>query len=142
MLFLNLLLAGVLAVVCVLMHFGGLTLLIRLVRRHLGHLHDRHEIRLQALVVLAAVGGLFLLHTAEIWAYTLAIYAVGAMDDLTHALYFCISTYSTIGYGDVVLAEEWRVFGATQAVVGLLLMGWSTAFLVTVVGRLKAFAEH
>lgn len=141
MLLVNLILAGVLAALCVIIHFAGLTVLIRLVRSRLGHLHDRHEIRLQALVVLAAVGGLFLLHTIEIWAYTLAVYAVGAMDDLTHALYFCIATYSTIGYGDVVLAEEWRVFGATQALVGLLLMGWSTAFLVTVVGRLRAFAE-
>jgi hypothetical protein len=46
-----------------------------------------------------------------------------------------------LGYGDVVLDREWRVFGAIEAANGLILFAWSTAFLLSVMARLKAL-EH
>ncbi len=53
------------------------------------------------------------------------------------ALYFSTSTYTTIGYGDVVLPRGWRVFGAIEGANGIILLGWSTAFFVSVVGRIR-----
>jgi hypothetical protein len=57
------------------------------------------------------------------------------MPDLTAALYFSAVTYTTTGYGDLVLAPEWRLVGAIEALTGILMCGWSTAFFVAVVSR-------
>ena len=57
------------------------------------------------------------------------------------ALYFSTTSFTTIGYGDVVLDRQWRLLGAIEGANGLLLFGWSTAFLFSVTGRLRAL-EH
>ena len=55
--------------------------------------------------------------------------------------YFSTSTYSTVGYGDVVMSHRWRVLGAIEGVNGIILLGWSTAFFVSLVRRLGALEE-
>ena len=63
------------------------------------------------------------------------------MPDLDSAIYFSAVTYTTTGYGDLVLPEDWRMVGAVEALTGILMCGWSTAFFFTVVsrrGKLKA----
>lgn len=118
-------------------HLAGLTLMLRLLRHHRSrrpnagvHLHD-------GIGILAAAFGLFVLHAIEIWAYA-ALYAVaGALRTFEEALYFSTSTYATIGYGDVVLAPGWRVLGAIEGANGVILLGWSTAFFVAVVSRIR-----
>ena len=47
----------------------------------------------------------------------------------------------TVGYGDVTLPVQWRVLGAIEAASGVILLGWSTAFFVSVVSRIRAL-EH
>ncbi len=51
-------------------------------------------------------------------------------------MYFSTITYSTTGYDDDLLAEQWRLVAAIEGMNGVLLMGWSTAFFVTGVTRL------
>jgi len=76
------------------------------------------------------------LHLAEIcvWAgfYTLW----GILKDFEPALYFSISTYTTIGYGDVTLPVGWRLLGAIEGVTGVLTFGWSTGVIFAVASRL------
>ena len=59
-----------------------------------------------------------------------------AMPDLPTSLYFSAVTYTTTGYGDVVLPSEWRLVGAVEALTGILMCGWSTAFFFVVVSRM------
>lgn len=141
-LFAQLGLATVITTITVLAHLLGLALLMRLVRDHhrrmSGH-SDQWVLTLarDGLGVAGAAGGLFALHAAEIWLYA-AVYAVsGALGSFEEALYFSTSTYTTIGYGDVVLPRGWRVFGAIEGANGIILLGWSTAFFVSVVGRIR-----
>ncbi len=138
---LNLILASVMAAISVLIHFGGLSGITALSRRYLRPLHAHHKLRPQAFVVLATVTAMIALHSAEIWAYAFAYEWLNPDLSFNEALYFSISTYTTLGYGDIVLSHEWRIFGATEAMIGLLLIGWSTAFLVAVSGRLRVFAS-
>jgi voltage-gated potassium channel Kch len=81
--------------------------------------------------MLGTALGLFALHTIEIWLWTFAYYIVlGAHRSFDEALYFSTSTFSTVGYGDVVLPLEWRLLGALEGVDGFILIGWSSAYLV------------
>ena len=88
-----------------------------------------------------AAFGLFALHTIEIWTYAILYAAVGALPTFDDALYFSTTTYSTLGYGDVVLPRAWRLVGAIEGANGIILLGWSTAFFVSVINRIRLFEE-
>jgi Ion channel len=94
-----------------------------------------------AALIVFVVLGLVAIHTIEIWLYAAAFLAVGALPDLEAALYFSTTSFTTLGYGDVVLDRHWRLFGAIEGANGLLLIGWSTAFLLSVIQRLRTL-EH
>ena len=122
-------------------HFGGLLCLMWLLR-NTGHRFRAHESAAgQGVVILLVVLGLVAVHTVEIWLYACAYLAVGALPDFESALYFSTVSFTTLGYGDVVLDKTWRLFGAIEGANGLLLFGWSTAFLISVTGRMRAL-EH
>ena len=56
------------------------------------------------------------------------------------SLYFSLTSYTTIGFGDVVLPRRWRLLGAVEGISGVLLCGVSTAFIfaiVTVLFRIR-----
>jgi hypothetical protein len=61
----------------------------------------------------------------------------GVMQDIQSALYFSAVTYTTTGYGDLVLPPEWRLVGAVEALTGILMCGWSTGFFFAVVSRIS-----
>lgn len=129
--------ATIIVALTVLTHLGGLAALLALLHRH-----RRARSRLltamgNALVVLAAAFGLFVLHTLEIWTWALAYRYLNLLPDFEQALYFSTSTYVTIGYGDVVLPAGARIFGAIEGANGIILLGWSTAFFFGIVDRLK-----
>ena len=65
--------------------------------------------------------------------------AIGEFDAIEPALYFSTSTFTTVGFGDLVLAEDWRMLAAAESANGFLLIGWSTAFLVAVTARVRIF---
>lgn len=44
-------------------------------------------------------------------------------------------TFTTLGYGDIVLGPEWRLLSGIEAINGIVLFGWSTAFLFAIVQR-------
>ncbi|BCW88999.1 hypothetical protein sos41_21540 [Alphaproteobacteria bacterium SO-S41] len=137
----NLALSSVLIIFCVAVHFFGLTILAHILRGRAGHLRPRNTLPGQGLVIVVIVLGLFFIHSVEIWAYALVYHAIGAMPDFEAALYFSTVTFTTVGYGDVTLGTDWRMFGAIEAAAGMLLFGWSAAFLIAAMGNLRSF-EH
>ena len=58
------------------------------------------------------------------------------IDTPADALYFSIVTLTTLGYGDIVLVENWRLLSSMQAVNGVIILGWSTALLIATVQRI------
>jgi len=69
-----------------------------------------------------------------LWA--LLYMAVGELTVWNDALYFSLVTFTTLGYGDLTLNEEWRILGAFQAANGVIMFGWTTALIVAVAQRL------
>jgi len=51
-------------------------------------------------------------------------------------LYFSATSYSTVGYGDVVLPLEWRLLGPLESMVGMIMAGVSVSILFAIVTRL------
>ncbi|MBU8874080.1 potassium channel family protein [Reyranella sp. MMS21-HV4-11] len=139
--FANLALATLMVGLTVAIHLGGLLGLLWVLRDR-AHRIRAHESRLVPLgVILFVVLGLVAIHSVEIWLYGAAYWAIGAVSDFETALYFSTVTFTTLGYGDVVLDGKWRLFGAIEAGNGLILFGWSTAFLLSVTSRLRLL-EH
>lgn len=125
----------------ILFHLAGLAGLMGLMRLH-GSRANGYTSLLDQVAAIVGVGfGLFALHTMEIWAYALLYLTLGATPDLETALYFSTTTYATIGYGDLTLSRAWRILGAIEGANGVILLGWSTAFFISVVGRMRTL-EH
>lgn len=91
----------------------------------------RAELLLAGLVSL-----LLLLHLAEAVVWAVFFVLAGALPDLETAAYFSLTSYTTVGYGDVVLPEPWRLLGPLEAAVGILMLGWSTGILVAAIGMI------
>jgi hypothetical protein len=59
----------------------------------------------------------------------------GALPDFRDAIYFSLVTFTTLGYGDIVLDEQGRLIAAFQAANGIIMFGWTTAIIVASVQR-------
>ena len=124
-------------VLTVVFHLVGLSLLMEVVRRRPIPRVPRRSIAHRSISIFVAAIGLFALHTVEIWAYAGLYVHLGALADFEEALYFSTSTYSTVGYGDLVLPRPWRILGAIEGANGIILLGWSTAFFISVVDQIR-----
>jgi hypothetical protein len=100
-------------------------------RRVLKWEHRQPQIWLAAIMV-ATVGVLMLAHVAEVTTWSLAYSALNVTPPESDILYFAFVNYTTLGYGDVVPVERWRLLGPMAAMNGVLLFGWSTAVIFEV----------
>jgi hypothetical protein len=114
-------------------HAGGVTSALRRLRRPLDM--ERGFLHWTWLFTLVA-GWMILLHLFEICVWAAFYVWKQAMPDLPSALYFSAVTYTTTGYGDLVLPQEWRLLGGIEALTGILMCGWSTGFFFAVVNRM------
>jgi len=130
----KLLMAWALVALCVVIHATGVTVAVRWLRQFTTRM-AAHNFWLEVRLFTRLAGWMILLHLIEVTAWALVYTWKGAMPDLQSALYFSGVTYTTTGYGDLVLPEEWRLVGAIEALTGILMCGWSTGFFFAVVGR-------
>ena len=131
-----LLMLFILVSACVAIHTAGMFLGIRWLSR----LWPRHEAdyvpaRTFGLIVLV-VYGLLILHLLQITVWAACYQIRSCFPDFITSFYFSATSYSTVGYGDVLLPERWRVLGSVEAVTGVLMFGWSTGIIFTVVHHL------
>ncbi len=87
-------------------------------------------------LLVSAVLGVFVAHIIQIWLWAIFYLLAGAIDTLEASLYFSTSTFTTVGFGDIVLNEQWRLVSAFQSANGFILFGWSTAFIFEIMSRL------
>lgn len=131
----QLILASLMALGIVLVHLVGLGVLTRVLRSH-SRLLSKLPI-LPLAILLAATIGILLIHTIEIWLYAALYLGLDAFSHFEEALYYSTVTYASIGYGDVLIARSWRILGAIEGAVGILMLGWSTAYLVSLLSQAR-----
>ena len=87
------------------------------------------------ILVVRLSGVMIVLHILQIllWA---VFYRCSSFATWNSAAYFSITSYSTVGYGDVLPPREWRLFGPVESVAGVLMSGLTASFLFAVVTRL------
>jgi hypothetical protein len=92
----------------------------------------------RVMLIAALVLMLFLAALLEVGIWAAAYLAIGALSALESAVYFSMVTFTTLGYGDVVLHESWRLLASFEAANGIIMFGWSTALLFAVVHRVAS----
>jgi len=93
--------------------------------------HGRHPFR-RAVQIWLIILWMFLGICVEagIWAYTyLSIPSITTLPDAPTAFYFSLVTYTSLGFGDIVLTGDWRVLSAIEAATGVIIFGWTTALI-------------
>jgi hypothetical protein len=88
------------------------------------------------LVLMTIFTVLMMLHLSENCVWAAFYWQHGLFRDYETSLYFSLATYTTIGYGDELLPEKWRLLGSLQGIAGVLLCGLSTAFLFSIMSVL------
>ena len=128
---------GIVGIFCLAL-FACTTIIHYEVLRTLSILLPGIRIRARAKLILV-IFGQFLAHVIEIILYAFTIYALvryldlGALEDIPRfsmkvCLYFSAETYTSLGYGDIVPGGGLRLLAGTEALNGLLLIGWSASF--------------
>ena len=79
---------------------------------------------------------LLLIHAAEITVWGLFYFGAGCLPTFSVAVYFSGVTYATVGYGDVLLPESWRMLAPIEGLTGILMCGLSAGLFFAVVNRL------
>ena len=128
----NILIAAFLIVVTVVIHAGAMMLALRGLRNQVGgwrqRLRQRYFYRVGGIILL-----MFLASLIEVLVWAGAYLALDAIQGLERAFYFSMVTFTTLGYGDVLLEERWRLLASFEAANGIIMFGWTTAIVMAVV---------
>jgi len=132
----TMLFALLLVAITVIVHCAGLVVLLRRVMTGKSRALAARAAMFRLLVEVT--WALVVLHAAEIAIWALFYRLAGVLPDAETAFYFSGVTYATVGYGDVVLAQPWRMLGPIEGLAGILMCGLSTALFLAIVTRLVA----
>jgi hypothetical protein len=126
----------VLVVSTVVIHAAGLSMLLRAVMK--SSVLTKVGFWSATWLVIALTCWLLLIHLAEIVIWGLFYLWQGWLPDAESAFYFSGVTYTSVGYGDVVLPKPWGIVAAIETLTGILMCGLSTGlFLVVTLRRLN-----
>jgi hypothetical protein len=75
------------------------------------------------------------LHVFEICVWGVALNRTGLITSFRDSMYFSANTYTTIGYGLMILPYNWRELSPLMAISGLFTFAWTTGELFSIVER-------
>ena len=130
------LVAFVIVAICVVLHTSVLLIFAEWILRHLAVTNMNRRMRHHAILLILVFFVIIVLHLIETALWASFYYWQTLFADFETALYFSLTSYTTIGFGDVVLPQRWRLLGAIEGISGVLLCGLSTAFIFAVVNVL------
>jgi hypothetical protein len=129
----KLLIASCLVATTVMIHAAGLGMVLSRVVRPRVQRDPRFWSITWLLIRIAWL--LIVLHVFEIAVWALFFWWQKCLPDAESSLYFSGVTYATLGYGDLLLSKEWRLFGPVEALTGTLMCGLSIALIFAVLSK-------
>ena len=93
-------------------------------------------VRFPTIAVVIWIGFLIIPIVLNVLLWATFYYVKAALPNFEESLYFSIVTFTTLGYGDVVLGVEWRLLATFEAINGTIIFGWMTALIVAFIQRL------
>lgn len=121
---------------CAVIHTFGLVMLGDWLIRHPLRLEQKLSILRHSRLLIAVFAVITLLHLVETLVWAIFYERLGHFSDFETSWYFSVGSYTTIGYGDVVLPAKWRLLGGIEGINGVLLCGLSGAFLFVIVNQM------
>ena len=129
----EILIAAALVTVCLVVHVAGILLMAKWLLRKRDQLGLNITNKHFALLLIVLFAGIMCLHLTQTGLWAMFYYTRGLFSDFETSLYFSMVSFTTIGYGDVLLQRLWRLLGLVECFSGVLLCGISTAFMFAVV---------
>lgn len=137
----DMLAGGLMLILIILVHAAG----IRATNSHVLHrsklLLARPSIWRADMLMSSTVFMLLGLHLVEIFAWAAALVSSGLVTNWRLAGFFAGNTYTTVGYGTIILPDGWKMLTPIIAISGLFTFGWSGSVLVDLVGRCQAIKD-
>jgi len=125
--------AIVIIFITTIMHAFGMVMVMQNLNKHYEQLKD--SIQSHILLVGGSIILMLIVTLLEVLVWALTFLTFNAIENFETALYFSMVTYTTLGYGDVLLDERWRLLGSFMAANGIIMFGWTTAIVIAVVQR-------
>ena len=119
-------------------HAGGMILAVRLSRMDAGLTTVRRFVKplyIPWLRVSGIVLLMFVISVLEVALWAVAYQALGAIEGFEPAIYFSMVTFTTLGYGEIVLDPGYRLMASCEAAIGIIMFGWTTAIVIATVQR-------
>ena len=120
---------------CVIIQGVILLALFSSLRKYFDHIEDHFHTSVNFAIVQVVVWVLGIMHFIQVAVWAVTFKFIGCFDSFYKALYFSLVTYSTVGYGDLVAPDAWKLFGGVEAIMGPLMFGWSASFLFGTVNQ-------
>lgn len=94
-------------------------------------------VRRMTVLLVGAALWMLLGQTLVVWLWAFLLLSLGAFVALEPAVYYALASFTTVGFGDVVLGSDWRVLGALISAHGMISFGLATAFLIEFILRMQ-----
>jgi len=133
---LELLFAFIIMAACVVIQMTSMVIFFDWLLRQRPRIEKHLTIMTYVLLLILVFAVIVVLHLVNISLWAGFYYKRGLFPDYETSVYFSLGSYTTIGYGDVLLPQKWRLLGAIEGISGVLLCGISTAFIFAVMSAM------
>lgn len=130
------LIGSALVAVTVVVHASGLALVLRFLMK--SRATPPTQTWPIAWLLIRVTWSLILIHVVEVTVWALCYLWGGGLPNAESAFYFSGVTYATIGYGDLVLPQQWRLLSPIEGLTGILMCGLSTGLFLALITRIYA----
>ncbi|MEO1044882.1 MAG: potassium channel family protein [Pseudomonadota bacterium] len=110
---------------------------IRFLAHYKSWLNDGSRLSRFMLRLVGIVFWLLLALVIAVWIWAMAFLWLDVFDDLETALYFSIVSFTTLGFGDIIVGKDWRLLSGFSAANGLIMFSLTTAFLIESISDLR-----
>ena len=93
-------------------------------------------------VISVIMAILFVGHMIQVAVWAVLFMFVGEFDDFLIAYYHSMVNFASLGYGDIVMSEQWRLMGAIESSIGVLMFGVSAGAMLSIMSYILSHDDR